>query len=149
MTNNMTLIDEPPKWDYYHSVFFVITVVSTIGKKLRIVLKFSKIVLIWIGYGNLSPTTMLSRIFLIFYAFIGIPINGIVMVAMGGYFGHTVSETRKSFTSNRLSQDNFFEQLSNYRIIYFNFFSMFFSSSRASITDGRNLVGSTISLDSV
>lgn len=61
------------KWDFFHSLFFVMTVVSTIG------------------YGNLAPTTMYGRIIMIFYALIGIPINGFIMIALGDFFG-------KSFT---------------------------------------------------
>ncbi|KAK9870830.1 hypothetical protein WA026_009794 [Henosepilachna vigintioctopunctata] len=66
-------MDVERKWDFYHCIFFVITVVSTIG------------------YGNLAPTTMLSRMFMIFYALVGIPINGYIMIALGDFFG-------KSFT---------------------------------------------------
>ncbi|XP_044749301.1 open rectifier potassium channel protein 1 isoform X2 [Coccinella septempunctata] len=43
------------------------------------------------GYGNLAPTTMFGRIFMIFYALVGIPINGFIMIALGDFFG-------KSFT---------------------------------------------------
>lgn len=32
MRSNVTDAEDPPKWDYYHSVFFVITVVTTVGK---------------------------------------------------------------------------------------------------------------------
>lgn len=35
MTTNMTDLEGPLRWDYYHSLFFVITVVSTIGKFIR------------------------------------------------------------------------------------------------------------------
>lgn len=69
--NVTTKVD--PKWDFYHSLFFVVTVVSTIG------------------YGNLAPTTTFGRIFTIFYALVGIPINGFIMIALGDFFG-------KSFT---------------------------------------------------
>ncbi|KAJ8947910.1 hypothetical protein NQ318_005137 [Aromia moschata] len=66
---NMSEEEPDYKWDFYNSLFFVITVVSTIG------------------YGNLAPTTSFTRIFMIFYALIGIPINGIIMVTLGEYFG--------------------------------------------------------------
>ncbi|GLV35555.1 Open rectifier K[+] channel 1 [Carabus blaptoides fortunei] len=59
----------PPKWDFYHSLFFSITVVTTIG------------------YGNLAPTTSASRIFMIWYGLIGIPINGILFANLGEFFG--------------------------------------------------------------
>ncbi|KAK4887162.1 hypothetical protein RN001_003433 [Aquatica leii] len=58
-------------WSFYHSIFFVLTIVSTIG------------------YGNLSPTTPFTRTFMIIYGFIGIPINGIVIITLGEYFGTT------------------------------------------------------------
>lgn len=32
MRPNITDKENPPKWDYYHSVFFVMTVVTTVGK---------------------------------------------------------------------------------------------------------------------
>lgn len=32
MRSNLTDAEDPPKWDFYHSLFFVITVVTTIGK---------------------------------------------------------------------------------------------------------------------
>ncbi|XP_048483408.1 uncharacterized protein LOC105390907 [Plutella xylostella] len=70
MFNYTTEDEEPPiKWDFYHSFFFSYTVVSTIG------------------YGNLSPTTHLSRILMIFYGLFGIPINGILLANLGEYFG--------------------------------------------------------------
>ncbi|KAF5271177.1 hypothetical protein FQR65_LT05321 [Abscondita terminalis] len=58
-------------WSFYHSIFFVLTVVSTIG------------------FGSLSPTTPFTRVFMIVYGIIGIPINGIVVITMGEYFGAT------------------------------------------------------------
>lgn len=32
MRSNVTDDENPAKWDFYHSVFFVITVVTTVGK---------------------------------------------------------------------------------------------------------------------
>ncbi|KAJ2951727.1 hypothetical protein O0L34_g13891 [Tuta absoluta] len=70
MFNATTEDEEPPfKWDFYHSFFFSYTVVSTIG------------------YGNLAPTTHLSRTLMIFYGLFGIPINGILLANLGEYFG--------------------------------------------------------------
>lgn len=43
-----------------------------------------------LGYGNLAPTTMFGRIFMIFYALVGIPINGFIMIALGDFFGKSV-----------------------------------------------------------
>ncbi|CAH0561130.1 unnamed protein product [Brassicogethes aeneus] len=76
------------KWDFYHSLFFVITVVSTIG------------------YGNLAPTTMLSRIIMIFYALIGIPINGIVMISLGSYFGSKFEKLYHRWKSAKMQYDS-------------------------------------------
>lgn len=82
-------IDVKPKkkWDYYHSLFFVITVVSTIG------------------YGNLSPTTMCTRISMIFYGLVGIPLNGIVILSLGGFFGETFKKLYKRWKSSEIKAD--------------------------------------------
>ncbi|KAF5271176.1 hypothetical protein FQR65_LT05320 [Abscondita terminalis] len=69
LSANMSEIDPPIRWDFYHSLFFVITVVSTIG------------------YGNLAPTTTVTRIFMIFYAIVGMPMNGMLIINLGDYFG--------------------------------------------------------------
>ncbi|KAF2897056.1 hypothetical protein ILUMI_09119, partial [Ignelater luminosus] len=37
-------------------------------------------------YGNLAPTTTITRIFMIFYGIIGIPMNGIVIITLGDFF---------------------------------------------------------------
>ncbi|XP_021913562.1 open rectifier potassium channel protein 1 isoform X2 [Zootermopsis nevadensis] len=59
---------EPFLWDFYNSVFFVLTVVSTIG------------------YGNLVPSSSLGRLLMIGYALIGIPINGILLATLAEFF---------------------------------------------------------------
>lgn len=81
--------DDTPdyKWNYYNSIFFVITVVSTIG------------------YGNLSPTTMFTRIFMIFYGLIGIPMNGIVMVTLGDFFGKSFTKLYERWKKLRLEKN--------------------------------------------
>ncbi|RWS12312.1 open rectifier potassium channel protein 1-like protein [Dinothrombium tinctorium] len=56
------------RWDFYNSVFFAITVVTTIG------------------YGHLSPSTSLGRLFCIVYALFGIPMTGILLGAIGDRF---------------------------------------------------------------
>ncbi|XP_032673639.1 uncharacterized protein LOC116845260 isoform X2 [Odontomachus brunneus] len=53
------------RWDFYNSFYFAYTVVSTIG------------------YGNLAPTNTLSRILMIFYGLVGIPMNGILLTQLG------------------------------------------------------------------
>ncbi|CAH2014214.1 unnamed protein product [Acanthoscelides obtectus] len=83
---NMSNTDPPPKWDYYHSLFFVITVVSTIG------------------YGNLVPTTATTRIFMILYGLIGIPMNGIVMVTLGEYFGKSFKKLYVRWKNTRIKR---------------------------------------------
>ncbi|XP_026752699.2 open rectifier potassium channel protein 1 [Galleria mellonella] len=90
MYNSTAEEDETPlKWDFYHSFFFSYTVVSTIG------------------YGNLAPTTHLSRILMIFYALFGIPINGILLANLGEYFGlQLISVYRKYKRRNVKRADN-------------------------------------------
>ncbi|CAK1582925.1 unnamed protein product [Parnassius mnemosyne] len=90
MFNYTTEDEEPPfKWDFYHSFFFSYTVVSTIG------------------YGNLAPTTPLSRILMIFYGLFGIPINGILLANLGEYFGlQLISTYRKYKKRNEKRADN-------------------------------------------
>ncbi|CAG9857311.1 unnamed protein product [Phyllotreta striolata] len=83
---NMSSEPSTGKWNYYNSLFFVITVVSTIG------------------YGNLSPTTMFTRIFMIFYGLIGIPMNGIVMVTLGDYFGKSFTKLYERWKTLRLEK---------------------------------------------
>ncbi|KAI8432069.1 hypothetical protein MSG28_004588 [Choristoneura fumiferana] len=81
--------DPPFKWDFYHSFFFSYTVVSTIG------------------YGNLAPTTHLSRILMIFYGLFGIPINGILLANLGEYFGiQLISVYRKYKRRNAKRANN-------------------------------------------
>lgn len=66
-------------WDFYNSIFFVITVVSTIG------------------YGNLHPTTALSRVLMIFYAVIGIPLNGILLTSLAQFFSNVFIRAHKKY----------------------------------------------------
>lgn len=56
-------------------------------------IKFFKIIT---GYGNLAPTTHLSRILMIFYGLFGIPINGILLANLGEYFGMQVRKLVKT-----------------------------------------------------
>ncbi|XP_076303483.1 open rectifier K[+] channel 1 isoform X2 [Lasioglossum baleicum] len=69
------------RWDFYNSFYFAYTVVSTIG------------------YGNLAPTTVLSRILMIFYGLIGIPINGILLSQLGEFFGHVFVKAHQKYKS--------------------------------------------------
>ncbi|XP_046382665.1 open rectifier potassium channel protein 1 isoform X2 [Ischnura elegans] len=63
--------ERPFKWNLYNSFYFAFTVVSSIG------------------YGNLAPTCTLGRILCIFYALIGIPMNGILLATLGEFFSKT------------------------------------------------------------
>lgn len=72
------------RWDYYHSLFFMITVVSTIG------------------YGNLAPTTMFTRLFMIFYGLLGIPLNGIVVFTLGEFFGKSFTKLHQRWKNSKL-----------------------------------------------
>ncbi|KAF5271178.1 hypothetical protein FQR65_LT05322 [Abscondita terminalis] len=65
------VIETELSWTYYYSIFFVLTVISTIG------------------FGGLSPSTPFTKAFTIVYGIIGIPINGIVVITLGGFFGMT------------------------------------------------------------
>ncbi|XP_059350433.1 uncharacterized protein LOC130685524 isoform X2 [Daphnia carinata] len=59
----------PKKWTLYNSFFVAVTVASTIG------------------YGHLAPSTPSGRVFCIFFALVGIPLNGILFATLGNYFG--------------------------------------------------------------
>ncbi|KAG5341138.1 ORK1 protein, partial [Acromyrmex charruanus] len=74
------------RWDYYNSFYFAYTVVSTIG------------------YGNLAPTNTLSRILMIFYALIGIPMNGILLTQLGEFFSHVFIRAYQKYKSYKQRQ---------------------------------------------
>ncbi|XP_078049181.1 open rectifier K[+] channel 1 isoform X2 [Augochlora pura] len=77
-------------WDFYNSFYFAYTVVSTIG------------------YGNLAPTNMLSRILMIFYGLIGIPINGILLSQLGEFFGRVFVKAHQKYKSYKNhARDNY------------------------------------------
>ncbi|XP_063986413.1 open rectifier potassium channel protein 1 [Diachasmimorpha longicaudata] len=69
------------KWDFYNSFYFAYTVVSTIG------------------YGNLAPTNSLSRILMIFYGLIGIPMNGILLAHLGEFFSIVFIRAHQKYKS--------------------------------------------------
>uniref|UniRef100_A0A2K5SBC2 Potassium two pore domain channel subfamily K member 17 n=1 Tax=Cebus imitator TaxID=2715852 RepID=A0A2K5SBC2_CEBIM len=53
------------RWEFVGSFFFSVSTVTTIG------------------YGNLSPNTMAARLFCIFFALVGIPLNLVVLNRLG------------------------------------------------------------------
>ncbi|XP_074101515.1 open rectifier K[+] channel 1 [Cotesia typhae] len=73
--------EDPLKWDFYNTFYFSYTVVSTIG------------------YGNLAPTKLSSRIVMIFYAIIGIPINGILLANLGDFFSSVFIKAHRNYKS--------------------------------------------------
>ncbi|XP_066597403.1 open rectifier potassium channel protein 1-like [Prorops nasuta] len=84
--NNSTEDDNDLKWDFYNSFYFAYTVVSTIG------------------YGNLAPTNMLSRVLMIFYGLIGIPMNGILLSHLGEFFSLAFVRAHQKYKSYKNSQ---------------------------------------------
>ncbi|TGZ54335.1 uncharacterized protein Ork1 [Temnothorax longispinosus] len=74
------------RWDYYNSFYFAYTVVSTIG------------------YGNLAPTNTLSRILMIFYGLIGIPMNGILLTQLGEFFSQVFIKAYQKYKSYKQRQ---------------------------------------------
>ncbi|XP_016903883.2 uncharacterized protein LOC107992487 isoform X2 [Apis cerana] len=87
---NYTEGDYPLKWDFYNSFYFAYTVVSTIG------------------YGNLAPTNRLSRILMIFYGLIGIPMNGILLTQLGEFFGRVFVKAHEKYKSYKHGRDNYY-----------------------------------------
>ncbi|XP_008203851.1 open rectifier potassium channel protein 1 [Nasonia vitripennis] len=80
---------DPLKWDFYNSFYFAYTVVSTIG------------------YGNLAPTNELGRLLMIFYALIGIPINGILLAQLGEFFGQVFVTAVRKYKSYKKNQNDY------------------------------------------
>lgn len=54
-------------------------------------------VLFNLGYGNISPNNTFGRIFIIFYALVGLPVNAVLFAYLGDYFGKTVSGLIESY----------------------------------------------------
>ncbi|XP_008553925.1 open rectifier potassium channel protein 1 [Microplitis demolitor] len=79
--------EDPLKWDFYNTFYFSYTVVSTIG------------------YGNLAPTKLSSRIVMIFYAIIGIPINGILLANLGDFFSSVFIKAHRNYKSYKQEDD--------------------------------------------
>lgn len=52
-----------------------------------------------LGYGNLAPTNMLSRMLMIFYAVVGIPMNGILLAQLGEFFSIVFIRAHQKYKS--------------------------------------------------
>lgn len=61
-----------------------------------------------VGYGNLAPTNRLSRILMIFYGLIGIPMNGILLTQLGEFFGRVFVKAHEKYKSYKHGRDNYY-----------------------------------------
>ncbi|ETN61137.1 hypothetical protein AND_007214 [Anopheles darlingi] len=75
----------PYVWDFYHSFYFAFIVCSTVG------------------YGNISPHNTFGRIFLIFYALIGLPVNGFFFAYVGEFFSRGFVRMYQRYKAYKLS----------------------------------------------
>lgn len=75
--NNMTDVD-CDRWSLYNSVFFSFTAMTTIG------------------FGHLAPETWQGKLFCIFYSLLGVPINGILIGSLAGFFGSKLQTFKKN-----------------------------------------------------
>ena len=78
------------KWDFENSLFFSFTVVTTIGREetlCQLAVSNSCVP----GYGHQSTTTPEGRMACIAYAIIGIPLNAILIGALGSVFSNKVT----------------------------------------------------------
>lgn len=76
---------KPYIWSFFHSFHFSLIVCSTIG------------------YGNISPNNTFGRIFMIFYALIGIPVSGILFSYLGDIFSKTYIKMHQRYKEYKLS----------------------------------------------
>ena len=77
MSAVMNSVEETANWKFGSSLFFALTVVTTIGKNIVCLLFIIIIVIVVVfyqGYGNTAPTTPIGQGFFIIYAIICIPI---------------------------------------------------------------------------
>ncbi|XP_039437335.1 open rectifier potassium channel protein 1 [Culex pipiens pallens] len=79
---------EPYTWNFYHSFYFAFIVCSTIG------------------YGNISPNNTFGRIFMIFYALIGLPVNGFFFAYLGDLYGKTYIRLYRRYKAYKLSANS-------------------------------------------
>ncbi|XP_045106713.1 open rectifier potassium channel protein 1-like [Portunus trituberculatus] len=64
--------EAPLTWSLWNSFFFTFTVITTIG------------------FGHMAPKTMWGRVTCILYAFIGVPLNGILIASLADIFSSRV-----------------------------------------------------------
>ncbi|XP_018324918.1 open rectifier potassium channel protein 1 isoform X2 [Agrilus planipennis] len=60
---------------------------------------------ILLGYGNLAPSTTFTRLFMIAYSLIGIPMNGIVMVTLGEFFARSFVKLYHRWKATRVKYE--------------------------------------------
>ncbi|KAG5669411.1 hypothetical protein PVAND_017298 [Polypedilum vanderplanki] len=77
----------PYIWSFYHSFYFSFIICSTVG------------------YGNISPSHSFGRIFLIFYAIVGLPLHAILFGVMGNFWGKTFVRMYKKYKDYKKSTD--------------------------------------------
>lgn len=78
-------INPPLAWSFYHAVFFSFTVCSTVG------------------YGNVKLESEASQIFVIFYALVGIPLNGFLFAYLGDFFGKVFITAYKRYKTYKIA----------------------------------------------
>lgn len=94
---------EPMRWSFYHAFFFAFTVCSTVGEFFGLIFSLSNEVKLFFsfqGYGNISPSNTTGQMFMIFYALIGIPVNGFLFAYLGDFFGKVVNAQNSFFVEN-------------------------------------------------
>ena len=84
-TQNYTI-----SWDYIQAIFFSTTILTTIGRKIKV----EKVKIIpWLsGYGNIAPVTFPGRLFCLLFGIIGIPFTLSVIADVGGLFATLLSK---------------------------------------------------------
>lgn len=87
---------DPYVWNFFHAFYFSFTTCTTVGNLLSFVsnnIYFHKIYnlfFIYVGYGNISPSSSLGRIILCFYALFGIPLSCFFIASVAHFFAATV-----------------------------------------------------------
>jgi len=66
-----------------------------------------ELIIYYAGYGNLAPTNMLSRILMIFYGLVGIPMNGILLTQLGEFFSYVFIRAHRKYKSYKHGQSDY------------------------------------------